>query len=53
MSPLSSGICRIGFAPIVRGDGQDLLHNFERSSDVQYVTTACARDFPSLKAVTP
>src|ERR1700722_6272590 len=52
MSPLTSPTCAVGCALILRCDGLDLLHNLDRSSETQYVTTVCARDFPSLEPVT-
>src|SRR5579859_619987 len=53
MSPLTGPPRRVGCAVILGCDGLDLLHNFDRSSETQYVTSACARDFPSLEPVTP
>jgi DNA processing protein len=43
----------VGTALVLRSDGLDLLDDFEGAPESQDVTSAYARDFPSLKAVTP
>jgi hypothetical protein len=48
MSPLATGTDGIDPAPILRSDSLDLLYDFDRRSEAQYVTTVLACDFPML-----
>jgi hypothetical protein len=53
MGPFANRARRVGPALVLGRDGLDLLHDFDRPAEPQDMTTACARDFPSLKAITP